>query len=463
MEVIHISKHFVRIKRPIVGSILYLAKIKSATQSPYYYDFVSYLNGKLVQFEEVDIPCERFSQGRRPDQFGNKEVEHVYIDGDITLIPITSGSLLVRTYSNPLSSPNIGERMAFSISLKSGTQLAMSSYYDSYHNNTYKSDILNECHPLSFSRSTKYPPTSEASGSEGVCTFSYPELYSGNCSYNQIESSFSTTKSGITTKTSKVTNGTTPLISCGVVLASSVLPEYKLTIPPAAPVPDSFLVDLLDKIGTPQVNNCENIMQLKKWRDMVPPLKKLVQKRNIKSLAELYLWWKYSYKTSELDIIAYFNWIKSWLNQKHDPVNSAHYSLTYEVANNDILRYNVYMSPYSIGVIEFLGLDINLSNTWDMLPFSFILDWFVNVGEVLHSLDTSNLRSQVSLKSLMCSRKRVVRTEYDASVNIVGSITRTFYSRQLQTSLPASVCSLHFNDPSKHLLDASSLVIANKR
>lgn len=268
---------------------------------------------------------------------------------------------------------------------------------------------------------------------------------------------------GISTPWKSVVTKSRPLQPCGKVLRSASFPDLTLKTPIAAPVPDTFLTDLLSKIGTPQVNNCENLMQLKKWREMVPPLTKLIRKHDIKSVAELYLWWKYSYKTSELDIMAYFDWIKSWFKQKHDPVNSAHYTLTYNLSVDDILRYNVYISPYSIGIIEFLGLDINLSNVWDMLPFSFVLDWFVNVGDVLHSVDTSLLGSKVSLQSLMCSRKRVTRTEYDTSTNIIGPITRTYYSRQLQTTLPASVCSLHFNDPSKHLLDASSLIIANKR
>lgn len=446
-----------------MGSTLYVVRIKSALQNLYYYDFVSYLNGRKVDFEVTDIPCESLSQGRTPDQFGNKEVEHIYIDGDLLLIPSTSESLVVDIYSVPVTSPNVGMQAGLSLSTKGGTIYGTNSYYINYYNKNWSIDCLFESHPLSYTTSNKYRTSKQQNSGTGVCTVSYPDTFSGNATYSLSEQSSNTSAAGVVTPTAEDLSGSTPLISCGVVTSLASLPSFKLMLPPAAPVPDTFLTDLYDKIGTPQVNNCENIMQLKKWREMVPPLKKLIAKHNIKSLAELYLWWKYSYKTSEMDIVAYINWIRSWLKQKHDPVNTAHYTLTYNLAVDDILRYNVYMSPYSIGVIEFLGLDINLSNTWDTLPFSFILDWFVNVGEVLHSLDTSNLRSQVSLKSLMCSRKRVVRTEYDASRNMVGSITRTYYARQLQTSLPASVCSLHFNDPSKHLLDASSLIIANKR
>lgn len=40
------------------------------------------------------------------------------------------------------------------------------------------------------------------------------------------------------------------------------------------------------------------------------------------------------------------------------------------------------------GIPEYFGLRATPGKLWDMVPFSFVVDWFTNVGDVLDSLDT---------------------------------------------------------------------------
>lgn len=461
---IFITKHFIDILRPVKGARCYFA---CCLEHGTFYALAQYSGNKLVSQETVQFPCEFFKQGDHIDSLGNKDVVHAYCDGSIQQLPLTDRQFSIKhTTSTSNSSGRKEETTYVSILLDNSkwhSLLAATVGYvitDTTYSGRCTDTLVSSNLSLKRVYNGRYSSYKDCIESS-VCVFTFPVIYTGYASFC-VTYIVTGGREGLPPCSRKYT-GTIQLKDVGLVVAdSNIMCNIVPTFPLPVPTPDTFLVDLYDKIGTPQVNNCENILQLKKWKEMVPPIRHLMQRHNLKSAAELYLWWKYSFSTSKMDIESYFKWISSWINQKQNPTNVSHYSLTYNVAVDDVIRYNVYMSPYSIGCIEFLGLDINMSNTWDLLPFSFVLDWFVSVGDCLHSIDVSDLGSKISLISLLYSRKRSKVVYLNPNDGFIGEYVSTYYAREIQTSWPAAVCALHFNNPSSHLLDATSLIIANK-
>jgi hypothetical protein len=57
-----------------------------------------------------------------------------------------------------------------------------------------------------------------------------------------------------------------------------------------------------------------------------------------------------------------------------------------------------------------LDIDVfpELGNIWDVIPFSFVVDWFLPVGEILDAIDANTYRSTLRVKSFTWSYKHIV-------------------------------------------------------
>jgi hypothetical protein len=54
---------------------------------------------------------------------------------------------------------------------------------------------------------------------------------------------------------------------------------------------------------------------------------------------------------------------------------------------------------------DYLGLGLNLSDAWELVPMSFALDWFVDVGSVIDDLDVTAQHPTLDTKLVSTSRK----------------------------------------------------------
>lgn len=57
------------------------------------------------------------------------------------------------------------------------------------------------------------------------------------------------------------------------------------------------------------------------------------------------------------------------------------------------------------GILDILGLQVNASVIWEAIPFSFVGDWWLGVGNYLQALRTDYLDSVVHLQDFCVSRK----------------------------------------------------------
>lgn len=450
------SAHFVSVKIPVLGADFYAVYCKGDYP---YITFVAIKDGQPA-FTEEKRDYSHFIQGRAPDPVGNKEILHTYLEGQITVLPHTDKvwsfdlePAATPWYYNTLNRVlKVGSNVCTYIKVSDVQRNPNGSPYTGHGGNTGYEFSIETDNEHYQDQSTScyfeldYANLSNSKAKETVTV-------SGKNSYGPYNWAYTNSLS-----CTSVYLGRVQKLSFNDSTLRTEVQRVRTTT-----APSSFLTDLYDKLGTPQVNNYGNIAAARKWRQMVPPVLALIKKRNIKSVSDLYLWWKYSYKTTKMDIESYVEWFRQLAKQEADPTNGSHYSLTYMLSRNDVVRYNIYLTPYSIGVLEALGLDINFVNTWDLVPFSFVVDWFISVEKTLKSLDVADLESKIHLISLLTSRKVTQRYFPETNCNFAGDLTSSYYQRTISASLPRDVCDLHFNNPSSHLLDGTSLFISCKR
>lgn len=139
-----------------------------------------------------------------------------------------------------------------------------------------------------------------------------------------------------------------------------------------------------------------------------------------------------------------------------------------------VARYQVFYNQYAKvqSLLEELQLQsdavLTAENLWDMVPYSFIIDWFVNVGEVLTSLD--NYASLTQNHDVICCG-RSIKGEADLRPSQIGLDDRfycngakvSYYARRYERTLlyPSFLPSVTVN-PFNHLVEGAALVVSRK-
>lgn len=84
--------------------------------------------------------------------------------------------------------------------------------------------------------------------------------------------------------------------------------------------------------------------------------------------------------------------------------------------------------------LDAIGLNANPSQIWDAIPFSFLVDWFANVGDVVSQFNSNWLEPTLSIRSIMYSL-------------LVEATTRTYafpwYRQYPAQSVHWELCSQH--------------------
>jgi hypothetical protein len=89
------------------------------------------------------------------------------------------------------------------------------------------------------------------------------------------------------------------------------------------------------------------------------------------------------------------------------------------------------------GLGDVLGLKANLSVVWEAIPFSFVVDWFMGVGNYLQALETDYLDSVVTIQDFCVSIKtidtRTDRFNYanQSAVPLYDSTETTYERRRM--------------------------------
>lgn len=164
----------------------------------------------------------------------------------------------------------------------------------------------------------------------------------------------------------------------------------------------SAFVDACDKLPSATgMNNIANVADvISSFKSMSKGLTK------VGSVADAWLSYRYSYSTTKSDIIALSNFanrIAALPELIHS--NGYHKDGDWEYR----VSINV-TSPYLSSLVSFgekWGLALDAVNAWDLIPYSFIVDWFLPVSELLERWQSQSFAMQIQQTS-WCS----VRHEY---------------------------------------------------
>lgn len=72
-----------------------------------------------------------------------------------------------------------------------------------------------------------------------------------------------------------------------------------------------------------------------------------------------------------------------------------------------------------------------LENTWDMVPLSFVVDWFLPVSDLLKQIDASVEAPYIKIKSQYMGRRITVSTTYSPTqeLPVCGTVVARYYTR----------------------------------
>lgn len=166
------------------------------------------------------------------------------------------------------------------------------------------------------------------------------------------------------------------------------------------------------QIGSLSMNNIENAVQLRSGPFPLDAIRK-ASRDMPGALASLYLWWRYVAKTSIKDFQELLTLSKRRVQQarafsgKWIRARSA-VNTTVEIPQlGDVVwrrHFRIFFRSAVEGgtpllKLKALGLHPGLAQVWDLIPYSFVCDWFFSVQSVLKSID-----DQIAFSSLRLGR-----------------------------------------------------------
>lgn len=112
-----------------------------------------------------------------------------------------------------------------------------------------------------------------------------------------------------------------------------------------------------------------------------------------------------------------------------------------------------------------LGRLPTFSEIWDLVPYSFVIDWFVSIGTMLESLQAEGWRLRLPIRYYTYSKKSVTNvseTLVDGTVHY--NLTRTNYRRWVTDQCPSVFLPPEFETTFlDRWVEGAALIIARKR
>lgn len=230
---------------------------------------------------------------------------------------------------------------------------------------------------------------------------------------------------------------------------------------------DRFLVarDCVEAFQPLHINGIAYVRDLAEFRHLLGPVMRLLAKPSSpKAWASVLLMWHYGIRLTIRDSIKLARAIRAaghvartvreYLKYRNSL--TTRYSTRREMIDlqtDNVVRFagstrsqgrivaRLERTP-EMGAIESLlyDLDVRLTavNSWDLLPWSFVVDWFVDVGSLCEDLDYSAYITQLAVKNFVTSRHNLLRSDDMAykELGVSASITLCTYVRRVASYLP---------------------------
>lgn len=235
-----------------------------------------------------------------------------------------------------------------------------------------------------------------------------------------------------------------------------------------------------------QTLDMNNIEYLAELPEIVSGLKEVYSllrgKATLKSAAKLYLSYSYGVRLTVADTIAIFQTLPRhlsktrhhfrWVRSMESTTSTSYDSHAWR--RSDLYHYKIYYSPYDAGLVNLVdqmwnvGLFPSLKNGWDLIPLSFVVDWFVDISSRLSAYDAATFWSCNKVLGALGSHRTVFEgvqgdVIFSSLRNSAGVATVTEYTRFATDTV---VTPLFFEDTPrefKNYAEAASLLIARSK
>lgn len=222
-------------------------------------------------------------------------------------------------------------------------------------------------------------------------------------------------------------------------------------------------------------------------KSLLPPVKELkkLRKGNLKSFANVYLWIRYGLSLSFRDVKTLVEKLPSFLKSAHDMQNKkkrvrARSTRTIEGEFDRIWKVNqgmrilldthpTYMGTAGRAIDNLYSLDLfpTLQNFWDLIPYSFVVDWLLPLDEILNTIDTNTRIDQFRVHAVTKTYRlsSPVKLKHTDSINVFGHLEDVYFNREVSTSVPTRGIFDAFRDENtsnafpKRIIDGSALII----
>lgn len=135
-----------------------------------------------------------------------------------------------------------------------------------------------------------------------------------------------------------------------------------------------------------------------------------------KAMTGTWLAYRYAICTTKFDVDSYKNYIRRIQSLSEYRVIRCR-SVVVDPDTHDIYRASLTFKVSSLPAdlnsrLEKLGFQLDLVNAWDMVPYSFIIDWFANISDILEVLDQKSFSSTIDPVESWASRESADHTTY---------------------------------------------------
>lgn len=221
-------------------------------------------------------------------------------------------------------------------------------------------------------------------------------------------------------------------------------------------------------------NMLEFLRDLRHPKELIPRLRNL---RNLKGIANTYLGVHYGVLPTIGDlksIVGAFRKISPYLDRNGFSTYSAGHiasledgSMTYQLEQHLKLALGDEDDGFRalLQRLESMGTLPTFENLWDLVPYSFVIDWFSDVGDFLERIDTRLRLARLNIKYVTSSRKQTFSgpIPLDESIPYKGTIDLVRYHRWVEGHCPAPPLAPPPSQGFNHWVEATALLVQRRR
>lgn len=218
-------------------------------------------------------------------------------------------------------------------------------------------------------------------------------------------------------------------------------------------------------------NMIEFLSDLRNPLDLIPKLKNL---RSLKGIAGTFLSVKYGILPTISDIqsvIDAFKRAKPYFDKNGFTVFTAYHEDAGSAGNCDFsLEQHIKVAIDDtenlflrlLETVDNVGLLPTFENLWDLVNYSFVIDWLVDVGSFLEQIDTACRLLRYNIRYCTMSTKKEITGQLTTdNSSLSGWLTWRYYHRWVTAHCPLPPLTLDLFSPtiSNHWLEVGALII----